>query len=394
MKKISFILSLIIHQALWVQAAPPVVSNVTASQRPGTKLVDIRYDLSDADGNSQLVQVQVSADGGVSYTLPCVTLTGHVGAGVAPGSNRLITWNAGVDWNGQFVASTKVRVTAYDGTTPPPPPGMAYIPAGTFQMGDNLDGETNAPVHNVLVDAFFMDRFEVTKELWQIVQTWGTARGYGISSGSFNAAGHPVQTITWYDCVKWCNARSEKEGLTPCYYTDDGQTLIYKTGNSDISNSKVKWTANGYRLPTEAEWEKAARGGSLGMRYPWGNAANGSHANYNGSGDASEGQNTPTTLVGYYNGSQLPAGVDMANGYSLSDMAGNVWEWCWDAYDSAYYGDMAANNNPRGPNPISARVIRGGSWGNTPSYLRCANRFFLPPGGMDHSIGFRSGRGL
>lgn len=394
MKKISFVLSLIIHQALWVQAAPPVVSNVTASQRPGTKLVDIRYDLSDADGNSQLVQVQVSADGGVSYTLPCVTLTGHVGAGVAPGSNRLITWNAGVDWNGQFVASTKVRVTAYDGTTPPPPPGMAYIPAGTFQMGDNLDGATDAPVHNVMVAAFFMDRFEVTKELWQIVQTWGTASGYTISGGSFKAAGHPVQFITWYDCVKWCNARSEKDGLTPCYYTDDAQTLVYKTGDLDLTNSKVKWTANGYRLPTEAEWEKAARGGTLGMRYPWGNSVNGSHANYSGSGDISEGQNPGTTPVGYYNGGQFPAGVDMANGYGLYDVVGNVFEWCWDRYSATYYGDVAAFDNPRGPTTGSPRVLRGHAWNGTAPILSCSYRGITSPSGLYSIFGFRCARGL
>ena len=393
--KISIILALIIQQAVSAQAAPPVVSNVTASQRPGTKLVDIRYDLSDADGDAQLVKVQVSADGGVSYTIPCVTLSGHVGAGVALGSNRLITWNAGADWNGQFVASTKVRVTAFDGTTPPPPPGMAFIPAGTFQMGDNLDGNANElPVHNVNVAALFMDRFEVSKELWQSVQTWGVPYGYSISDGSFKASGHPVQTITWYDCVKWCNARAEKEGLTPCYYTDDAQTVIYKTGNLNLTNSKVKWTANGYRLPTEAEWEKAARGGALGLRFPWGNTVNGSHANFSGSGDTSEGQTPATTAVGYYNGGQLPAGVDMANGYGLYDMMGNVWEWCWDRYDGAYYGNVAANENPLGPDIGTDRVRRGGAWFHSSSYMRCASRYSHPPSLTPNDFGFRCVRGL
>jgi formylglycine-generating enzyme required for sulfatase activity len=395
MKKILSVVALVIHQALGVQAAPPVISNVTASQRPGTKLVDIRYDLMDPDGDVQIINVQVSADGGISYSIPCVTLTGHVGSGVTPGSNRLVTWNAGVDWNGQFVASTKVRITAYDGTTPPPPPGMAYIPAGSFQMGDNLDGETNAqPVHNVHLDAFFIDRFEITKELWQSVQTWGAANGYSISGGSFKASGHPVQTITWYDCVKWCNARSEKEGLTPCYYTDDAQTLVYKTGNLDLTNSQVKWTANGYRLPTEAEWEKAARGGILGLRHPWGNTITGSQANYNGSGDVSEGQSTATTPVGYYNGSQLPAGVDMANGYGLYDMVGNVFEWCWEWYGSTYYGDVAAGNNPRGPAIGTTRVLRGDAWSGNASNLRCSYRGVTSPHLLVSYFGFRCARGL
>lgn len=389
--------------AVSASAAPPVVSNITAAQRAGTKLVDIYYNVSDADGDAQNIQVQVSADGGLTYTIPCVTLSGHVGAGVTPGTGRHMVWNAGADWNGQFVPSTKVRITAYDGTTPVPPPGMAYIPAGTFQMGDNLDGDTAAmPVHNVNVDAFFMDRTEVSKETWQAVQTWSTGHGYGISGGSFAAAGHPVQTITWYDCVKWCNARSEKEGLNPCYYIDDAQTIVFRSGTVNITNSQVKWTANGYRLPTEAEWEKAARGGTLGLRYPWGNTVTGSQANYSGSGDAFDAQNPGSTPVGYYNGNQLPAGVDMANGYGLYDMAGNVYEWCWDWYGSNYYGDVTANSNPHGPTTGTYRVLRGGAWYYDTANLRCAVRSigsfalsnYSVPSYSNNYYGFRCVRGL
>ena len=230
-------------------AAPPVVTNIRAAQLAGTKNVKILYDVSDAEGDALTIAVQVSGDAGVSYTLPATALSGNVGSGVSPGLNRRIVWNAGADWNGQLVSSAKVRVTASDGTTPAPPHGMVYIPAGVFQMGDNLDGLTDAPVHNVTLDAFFMDRTEVAKELWQLVQVWSNAHGYGISGGSYYAAGHPVQSITWYDVVKWCNARSEKDGPTPCYYTDTAQTVIYKAGNVDVTNAMVKWTANGYRLP-------------------------------------------------------------------------------------------------------------------------------------------------
>ncbi len=391
----SFFMFLLLTATL-AHAAAPVVSNVRASQMAGTKNVQILYDLSDADGDLQTIAVQISGDAGLTYTIPATALSGHIGAGVSPGVNRSIIWNAGVDWNGQLVTTAKVRITANDGTTPVPPPGMVYIPSGVFQMGDNLDGDTAAlPLHNVQVEAFFMERFEVSKEVWQAVQTWSTANGYSIGGGAFAAPAHPVQSITWYDMVKWCNARSQKENLTPCYYTDLAQTVVYRTGTVILTNALVKWNADGYRLPTEAEWEKAARGGLLGKRYPWGDTITGSQANYSGSGDPFEAASTRTTPVGYYNGSQVPAGVDMANGYGLYDMSGNIWEWCWDWYDSTYYGNPAANNNPRGPAAaLSNRVLRGGSWGDTAANLRCARRDLNTPGDAYYYCGFRCVRGL
>ncbi len=391
MKTFPCLLALLFSLAA-VSAAPPVVSNIRAAQIAGTKNVEILYDVSDADGDALTIGVQVSGDAGATYTIPATALSGQVGAGVLSGVNRRIVWNAGADWNGQFVGSAKVRVTASDGTTPAPPPGMVYIPPGVFQMGDNFNeiGTDTLPVHNVTVDAFFMDRFEVSKELWQSVQAWATGHSYDISGGLYFANGHPVQNVTWYEAVKWCNARSEKDGLTPCYYTDAAQTVIYKTGNVDVTNAMVKWTANGYRLPTEAEWEKAARGGSTGQRYPWGNTITGSQANFSGSGDPYNN----TTPVGYYNGSQTPAGVDMANGYGLYDMAGNVWEWCWDWYGSTYYGDASANNNPYGPATGTTRCLRGGVWSGNSLTLRCANRYSVTPSLAVNSYwGFRCARG-
>lgn len=373
------------------QAAAPVISNVRASQRAGTKLVDITYDIADADGDLQTIQVYVSADSGFSYRIPAVSFTGAVGANVAPGVNKKIVWDAGHDWNGQFVEACKVRVLASDGTTPIPPFGMVYIPAGPFQMGDNLNelGDDAKPVRTVNVDSFFMDKVEVSRELWTDVRAWAVGNGYSMNAGSARDAGHPIVNVNWFDAAAWCNARSEKEGLTPVYYTDDSQTVVVR-GPADMGNACVKWSANGYRLPTEAEWEKAARGARLGSRYPWGDTIDASMANYYGDGNN-------TTPCGSYNGSQNPPGVDMANGYGLYDMAGNAWEWCWDVYGSTYYGTSESTANPRGPSSGSNRALRGGAWNSDSGGLRCAFRNSYAPGSSGYDghdyLGFRCVRG-
>ena len=341
-------------------AAVPVVTNVRAAQRTATKLVDIFYDLVDADSATVTVAIALSGDGGANYNLPAATFTGDYGGGVRPGANKRAVWNAGADWNGLFTSHGRARVVAEDGTGPI---GMAFIPAGTFIMGD-------APTRSVAVSSFYMDRFEVTKELWDQVYQWAAGNGYGFDQqASGLKANHPVQSVSWYDVVKWCNARSQKENRTPAYYTDAAQTLIYKAGNLDLTAAMVKWTSNGYRLPTEAEWEKAARGGQAGNEYPWGNTISPSQANYGNN----KGSTTP---VGYYNGSQVPAGVDMANGYGLYDMAGNVWEWCWDWYGGY---DTSALIDTRGPSSGSYRVIRGGGWEDGTVTLRCAFRGYGSP---------------
>jgi formylglycine-generating enzyme required for sulfatase activity len=257
--------------------APPVVSNVRAAQRPGTQLVDIYYDLADPDSAFLAITVLVSTDGGASYTLPATSFSGSGwGNAVTPGSNKQITWNAGADWSGHYSANVRFRVAADDAVAPS---GMALIPAGSFTMGDCTgDGNSDElPLHTVYVSAFYMDKYDVTKALWDTVYQWAIAHDYTFDyPGSGKASTHPVQAIDWYDCVKWCNARSEKEGKTPAYYTDAGLSVRYRTGQVA---PYVSWSS-GYRLPTEAEWEKAARGGASGQRFPWGNTISENQANY------------------------------------------------------------------------------------------------------------------
>ena len=378
------------------EAAAPVITNVRAAQRSGSQLVDVYYNVSAATSTVK-ISALVSADGGATWTVPAITFTGAYGAGVTTGNDRLLTWNAGLDWGGQFSTACRVRVIADDGTAPPAPAGMAYIPAGVFQMGDNFYDITDAlPPHNTFVSAFFMDKNLIAREQWLEVYAWALGHGYTFNNGGqFKDAKHPVHSISWYDAVKWCNARSEKEGLTPCYYTDAGQTAVYRTGQVDLANNAVKWAANGYRLPTEAEWEKAARGGLRGKRFPWGDTITHSQANYfSSAGYAYDISKTRGYHPTYGRGTS-PVGVFPANGYGLYDMAGNVFQRCWDGYGDTWYGQPGATaDDSRGPTFVSNRVLRGGSWDSFAGYLRCANRSINPPTNADDSIGFRCVRGL
>jgi len=302
---------------------------------------------------------------------------------------------------GNYYVSLKAGTEKMDSTIatltvipkqPPAPDGMAMIPAGPFQMGDSLDG--GGGVHTVQVSGFYMDKYEVTKGLWDDVKTWALAHGYTFdNAGSGKAANHPVHTINWYDMVKWCNARSEKEGRVPAYYTSAAQTTVYRTGQVSVQNDWVKWKA-GYRLPTEAEWEKAARGGASGQRYPLGNTITHSQANYYSSSvyayDISPTRGYHPSYNDGVNPYTSPVGSFAPNGYGLYDMAGNVWEWCWDWY---WYGSYSSGSqtDPRGPTSGSGRVVRGGGWSGNAIGCRVAYRNdYGWPDYDDYDIGFRS----
>jgi len=285
-----------------------------------------------------------------------------------------------------------------------PPEGMVLVPGGLFQMGDDygVGGGSEAPVHSLHVSDFYMGRFEVTRWLYQTVKALAeTYLRYTFENpGSGTADDHPVTEISWYDALKYCNALSEIAGLRPCYYTTVDHNVVYKDNtHPDLSNACVDWTANGYRLPTEAEWEKAARGGLTAHYFPWvsllghlGPYWERRMANFQGSGDPFDDGTTP---VGYYNGGQVPAGGDMGNGYGLYDMAGNVWEWCWDRCQTGWYADPAATHpDCQGPATGNTRVLRGGSWMSLVTDLRCATRGEQFPDVTHVSYGFRCVRAV
>jgi formylglycine-generating enzyme required for sulfatase activity len=334
---------------------------------------------------------------------------------LAPGSVATVEWASSLSgpWQSNWagldavtVASNGMiqvgvpmfyRVRGVAQTNSAPPYGMALIPAGAFTMGNCMDPSEGfsdeLPLHTVYVSAFYMDEYQVTKSLWDTVYQWALAHSYTFDyAGSGKAANHPVQTIDWYDCLKWCNARSEQEGRVPAYYTSAAQTTPYRTGQVDVQDSWVKWNV-GYRLPTEAEWEKAARGGLSGQRFPWGNTISWSQANYYASpsvyaydANPTEGYD-PTFATGGYPYTS-PVGYFAANGYGLYDMAGNVWQWCWDRY--GLYAS-SSESDPRGPTTGSLRVRRGGGWGNGAFNLRAAARDYnSDPANSIKDVGFRS----
>lgn len=261
------------------------------------------------------------------------------------------------------------------------PEGMALIPggtnAGTNPLGVGESYEDWYPeTYNLTVNSFYMDKYEVTKAQWDEVYTWAITNGYSFdNAGSGKATNHPVQEVNWYDCVKWCNARSQKEGR-PAVYTVGG--AVYKTGQS---NDVVQTAATGYRLPTDEEWEYAARGGEASRRFPWGDSDEIQHARANYYSVSSDSYDTSPTR-GYHptyaTGGEpytSPVGVFAANGYGLYDMCGNVWEWCFDWYPG---------------HEGSYRVIRGGSWGSYAGADRVANRSHGSPGGGYYGGGFRA----
>jgi formylglycine-generating enzyme required for sulfatase activity len=246
----------------------------------------------------------------------------------------------------------------------PIPEDFAQIEGGTFTMGSpnsEFNRENDEMLHQVTVGSFYMGKYEVTQREYDAVMGGNPSR--------FKGAYLPVEQVSWFDAVAYCNARSQKEGLTPAY-TIHGEEVLWNP------------SADGYRLPTEAEWEYAARGGTR-TPFSTGDNITTSQANYNGNYPYNE------HTLGIYRRKTTPVGSFTPNPWGLYDMHGNVNEWCWD-----WYGPYGTENqdNPVGAAAGSFRVNRGGSWSSYAKYLRSAIRNYNMPSYRYGNRGFRLAR--
>ncbi len=258
------------------------------------------------------------------------------------------------------------------------------IPAGIFTMG-SLEAGANPDFdeteHRVTLSAFFIGKYEVTQEQYEEVMEINPSYFQGESelpADGETQGKRPVEQVSWYDAIVFCNTLSIKEGLIPVY-SIGGKTNPEEWGNipeiPEYNNQKwdaavCNWTANGYRLPTEAEWEYACRAGTT-TAYNTGNTISDNTGWYRGNSDSRTHE----------------VGKKPANAWGLFDMHGNVWEWCGDWYEQHY--PRAPQTDPKGPLSGEHRVFRGGSWVDFAQYQHSANRYYDFPPFQNNDIGIR-----
>ncbi len=334
--------------------------DASASHDTHYEIKDVKWDWGDGEQTAynKVLTAEYTYTSSGAYTIT-LTVRNNAPVSVTAGQEKTIavTGKEEITWE-------------TDGAT------MQLIPAGEFEMGDQHLNEgfgNELPIHPVFLDAFYIDETEVTNAMY---------------AKFLNAVGKHVGD----DGTQWLEIGAGDELIELV----DGQHRP-KAGFADHPVIEVSWYGaaayaqwSGKRLPTEAEWEKAARGGLAGNRYPWGNAITHDDANYDGTGGGDQWEQT------------APVGSFPPNGYGLHDMAGNVWEWCMDEWDHGFYAN-SPKKNPIAGGPVAfvdnkftdvttRRAVRGGSWAmtkNAPNFLRAAARNSGKPSETKHDVGFR-----
>ena len=266
-----------------------------------------------------------------------------------------------IDANRRIIAGWLMLTLMYPavsvGGTPPVTPKeittesgvkMVLLPGGTFTMGDE-DGEVDEPAHKVEVGPFAIDKFEVTQEEYERVM--------GANPSKFKGRKNPVEQVRWSDAVRYCNERSRVEGLEPAY---------------DLKTWTCRFEADGYRLPTEAEWEYAARAGAA-TAYSF--------------GDSDSKLQQHAWFKVNARGKPKPVGQRRPNAWGLHDVHGNVWEWCNDFYKVDYYLE-GPKKDPKGPESGKNKILRGGCWNSNADACRSAYRYNENPAYTDACFGY------
>jgi formylglycine-generating enzyme required for sulfatase activity len=341
------------------------LSPVSIAARP--RLAGLKVDVEDQSGNA--LEATISVDGKKlgpapgPYKLSVCSKKVEV---VAEGGGR---WSKTLKLAEKQVSSLKAVVgSSRRAGTGAGAAGMDFvrIPAGSFTMGCTAGqsdcGSDEKPAHSVrLSNDFLMGKTEVTQGQWKALM--------GSNPSNFSSCGTncPVEKVSWWDTLKFANKVSAAEGLAACYSISGSSSVTINSRSGKVTDCE------GYRLPTEAEWEYAARGGQ-DLRY--------------------SGSNGVGNVAWYRDNSSKkthPVATKQPNAWGLYDMSGNVWEWTWDWYDSSYYSD-SSGTDPEGPRSGSKRVLRGSSCVNHASDTRVANRISSGPGLRDYNLGFRLSR--